>query len=94
MMADGAESTNGKIYILGGAVDRHMIAKDAPLPIQLRADIALGILVDWAETNNRHTFTSNWSTRTTCSSSPWTLNSSQAVRPERSRVNRCASLSP
>jgi hypothetical protein len=57
MMADGAESTNGKIYILGGAVDRHMIPKDAPLPIQLRADIALGILVDWAETNNRHTFT-------------------------------------
>lgn len=52
MLADGAEAVNGKIYILGGGVERHL----APgFPTLLKADIALGILVGWAETNTRHT---------------------------------------
>lgn len=50
-MADSAEAVNGKVYILGGGIDRHL-ATD--FPAALRADIALGVLVDWAETNNRH----------------------------------------
>ena len=54
LLADGAESVNGKIYILGGGVARHFVPKGWQPPIQLRADIALGILVDWHETNNRH----------------------------------------
>jgi hypothetical protein len=56
MMADGADSTNGKIYVLGGGADRHLIQRGANRPIQVRADIAFGILVDWTETNNSHTF--------------------------------------
>jgi len=51
MLADGAESTNGKIYILGGGSDRH---RAAAFPSQLKADIALGVLVPWGETNQRH----------------------------------------
>jgi len=54
LMADGAEATAAKIFILGGGVDRHMVAPGWSAPIQLRADIALGILVSWGETNNRH----------------------------------------
>lgn len=54
MLADGAEATNGKIYVLGGGIDRHYVPKDWKPPIQLRADIAVGILVDWTETNNKH----------------------------------------
>jgi hypothetical protein len=53
MLADGAEATNGKIYILGGGVDRH--ASQA-FPAALRADLAVGILVGWGETNMKHTF--------------------------------------
>ncbi|MGD0018197.1 MAG: hypothetical protein ABSD62_03000 [Candidatus Limnocylindrales bacterium] len=50
MLADGAEAVNGKIYIIGGGVERHL----APaFPAALRADIAVGILVDWSETNQR-----------------------------------------
>ncbi|HEX5590449.1 MAG TPA: hypothetical protein VFX65_09190 [Candidatus Limnocylindrales bacterium] len=51
MLADGAESTNGKIYILGGGSDRH---RAASFPTQLKADIALAILVPWGETNQQH----------------------------------------
>ena len=54
LLADGAEAVNGKIYILGGGVDRHFVQAGAERPIQLRADIAVGILVDWGETNNRY----------------------------------------
>jgi hypothetical protein len=51
MLADGAEAANGKIFILGGGVDRHL----APgFPTPLKADVALGFLVQWGETNNRH----------------------------------------
>jgi hypothetical protein len=54
LLAEGAEAVNGKIYMIGGGVDRHFIPSGADLPIQLRADIAVGILVDWGETNNRY----------------------------------------
>jgi hypothetical protein len=54
ILAEAAEATNGKIYVLGGGIDRHYVQKDWKEPIQLRADIAVGILVDWNETNNRH----------------------------------------
>ena len=53
MLADGAESTNGKIYILGGGASRH---RASSFPTNLKADIALGILVGWTETNLRHEF--------------------------------------
>lgn len=48
MFAEGAEAVNGKIYILGGGIDLHT----APgFPTMLRADIALGFLTAWGETN-------------------------------------------
>jgi len=50
MLADGAEAVNGKIYILGGGVERHLTKG---FPAGLRADIAVGVLVDWSETNQR-----------------------------------------
>jgi len=53
-LAEAAESANGKIFIHGGGVDRHNVLADAKPPIQLKADIALGILTDWNETNRTH----------------------------------------
>lgn len=55
-LADSAEATNGKIYVLGGGADRHFVQPGWTAPINLRADIAVGILVTWAEANRRHTF--------------------------------------
>jgi hypothetical protein len=57
LLADAAESVNGKIYIMGGGASRHFVQKGWTAPIQLRGDIALGVLVDWHETNNRHEMT-------------------------------------
>lgn len=54
LLAESAEAVNGKIYLLGGGVDRHFVQAGAERPIQLRADIAVGILLDWGETNNRY----------------------------------------
>lgn len=51
ILADGAEATNGKIFILGGGVDRHLAAG---FPAPLNADVAFSFLVEWGETNNRH----------------------------------------
>jgi hypothetical protein len=50
MLADGAEATNGKIFILGGGADRHASASFEPAAA-LRADIACSVLVDWGEAN-------------------------------------------
>lgn len=47
-LADGAEAVNGKIYVMGGAVDRHMAGV---FPAQLQASVAGSVLVDWGETN-------------------------------------------
>lgn len=57
LMADGAESVNGKIYVMGGGAARHFVQPGWKSPIQLRADIAAGILVGWNETTNRHVMT-------------------------------------
>ena len=51
LLADGAEAVNGKIYILGGGMDRYLARS---FPVALKADVALGILVGWADTNSRH----------------------------------------
>ena len=50
MLADGAEATNGKIFILGGGIDRHASASFDPAA-QLQADIACSVLVEWGEAN-------------------------------------------
>jgi hypothetical protein len=57
LLADRAEAANGKIFIHGGGVDRHFVNPKATPPVQLNADVALGILTDWAETNTDHVFT-------------------------------------
>lgn len=50
ILADRAEAVNGKIHILGGGVDVH----NAPaFPTMLNADIALGFLIAWGETNRK-----------------------------------------
>jgi hypothetical protein len=57
LLAERAEAANGKMFMHGGAVDRHFVNPKAPPPIQLNADVALGILTDWGETNTDHAFT-------------------------------------
>jgi phosphatidate cytidylyltransferase len=42
LLADGAEAVNGKIYILGGGMERYLARS---FPVALKADVALGILV-------------------------------------------------
>jgi hypothetical protein len=56
MLADRAEAANGKIFIHGGGVDRHLVNPKANPPYQLNADAAFGILTDWTETNTDHVF--------------------------------------
>ena len=50
MLADGAEAMNGKIFILGGGVDRHAATSFDPAAA-LQAAIACSVLVDWGEAN-------------------------------------------
>jgi hypothetical protein len=51
MLAERAEAANGKIFIHGGAVERHF----APgFPTALNVDIAASFLVGWAEANRPH----------------------------------------
>jgi hypothetical protein len=50
MLADGAEAANGKIFILGGGIERHVAASFDPAAA-LQADIACSVLVDWGEAN-------------------------------------------
>lgn len=54
LFAERAEAIGAKIFIHGGAVDRHFVPRSAPTPIQLMGDIAVGILTEWAETNRGH----------------------------------------
>jgi hypothetical protein len=54
MLAEAAEAASGKIFIHGGCVERHHSAR---FPTQLRADIALSVLVPWGETNQTHVMT-------------------------------------
>jgi hypothetical protein len=51
IIADAVEAVNGKLYMMGGAWDR-WASRTYPSPIRL--GIALGLLVPWDETNERH----------------------------------------
>ncbi|MGH2467283.1 MAG: DUF6941 family protein [Candidatus Limnocylindrales bacterium] len=48
ILADAAEAINGKLYVFGGAADRHMAAQ---FPANLLAAIAGSVTVGWNETN-------------------------------------------
>jgi len=51
IIADAVEAANGKLYMIGGAWDR-WTSRTYPSPIHL--GIAIGLLVPWDETNQRH----------------------------------------
>ena len=51
ILADAAEVVNNKLYMMGGAWNAW---RSSSYPAQVRMGIALGILVDWDETNERH----------------------------------------
>lgn len=51
MLAERAEAANGKIFIHGGAVERHFARG---FPTSMNADIAVSMLVEWGETNQSH----------------------------------------
>lgn len=53
LVADRAEAVNGKLYALGGGWDRINMAQ---FPGAANFDVALGILVGYTETNERHEF--------------------------------------
>ena len=53
MLAERAEAANGKIFIHGGAVERHFAAG---FPTALNVDIAASFLIGWAEANRDHAF--------------------------------------
>lgn len=53
MVADRAEAVNGKLYVLGGGWDRITIPQ---LPGNANFDVALGVMVGYIETNERHEF--------------------------------------
>ena len=52
-LADGAQVVGDKLYMLGGGWN---LVKVPRFPAQHAMAIAVGISVDWAETNLRHTF--------------------------------------
>jgi hypothetical protein len=51
MLADGAEATNGKIFILGGGASVH---RATDFPADMRADIACSVLIEWGEANRTY----------------------------------------
>ncbi len=53
ILADRAEAVNGKLYMIGGAWDRINMPT---LPGQAIFDVAIGLLIDYHETNVPHTF--------------------------------------
>ena len=54
ILADAAEVTNGKLYLLGGGWNRITVNK--PFPIHRPTSIAMAIKVPWHQTNELHTF--------------------------------------
>lgn len=54
ILADAAQVTNNKLYVLGGGWDKLTI--NQPLPSGHQMAVAISILVDWNETNTRHDF--------------------------------------
>jgi hypothetical protein len=53
LVADRAEALNGKLYLLGGGWDRITLPQ---FPAPANFDVALGVLVAYTETNERHEF--------------------------------------
>lgn len=53
IMADRAEAINGKLYMVGGGFDRVGVTA---LPGPANYDIALGVMVEYNETNEPHEF--------------------------------------
>jgi len=53
ILADRAEAVNGKLYMVGGAWDRINMPA---LPGQAIFDVAIGLLIDYTETNVQHSF--------------------------------------
>ncbi len=51
ILADGAQVVNNKLYVLGGGWD---IIWPQSIPTAHRATLAVGIMVGWNETNQRH----------------------------------------
>jgi hypothetical protein len=53
LVADRAEAVNGKLYLMGGGWDRIALTQ---FPGQATFDVAMGVLVGYAETNEPHEF--------------------------------------
>ena len=53
ILADAAEVTGGKLYLLGGGWDRLTVNSQ---PARRNLAVALAFRVPWHETNKRHTF--------------------------------------
>jgi hypothetical protein len=54
ILADRVEAINAKLYMMGGAWDRILVA-DFAQPVEL--SLAVGVLIPWAETNEDHQLT-------------------------------------
>jgi len=53
LLADGAQLAGDKLYLLGGGWS---VVNAGQLPTSIPVGLALGILVGWNETNQRHQF--------------------------------------
>ena len=51
ILADRVEAVNSKLYMMGGAWDRILVA-DFGQPVEL--SLAVGVLIPWGETNEDH----------------------------------------
>ena len=54
ILADAAQVTSHKLYLLGGGWDRLTIAR--PLPVTHQMAVAAAFRVSWNETNHKHDF--------------------------------------
>lgn len=50
LIADYADIVNGKLYLMGGGWDTFYARE---VPVQVRMGIAIGVRIDWDETNQR-----------------------------------------
>jgi hypothetical protein len=54
ILADAAQVTNNKLYLLGGGWERLSVTSDFPL--RQRCSLAISFSIPWAETNQRQQF--------------------------------------
>ena len=54
ILADSAQVTGNKLYLLGGGWDQ--LAVNTGFPVEQRCAVALSVSVPWNETNRKHTF--------------------------------------